>query len=104
MVGLPRLARHGQALFGDRAPDQRLCSGPRVRFEAAGTGARVHIPMPHASAEDLQVVRVDANLMVGTGSRRRCLPLPRHLQRLELAGARLQEGALVVSLAPEGPA
>lgn len=107
VVGLPALRAHGEALFGERSPSARLARPRRLRIErergAEGRAAyRVRLPLPNARRDSLEVARVDDALVVGTGARRRRIPLPRRLAGLELASARLERGALVARLvAPE---
>jgi len=45
------------------------------------------------------VAKVDDQLVVGTGPRRRALPLPRHLAHLHVVGAKLDGASLVVRFA-----
>lgn len=106
VIGLEALARHGAALFGDVAPEAVLCRRPGLRFRARPGGCRVRLPLPHARAADLDVAKVDETLIVTTAERRRAIPLPRRLARLELSAARLERGTLVVDFAagaPTGP-
>ncbi len=96
VTGLDRLARHADRLFRDVEPDALLCTAPRIRFRAEGDGYRIELPLPHASSRELDVSRVDDELVIETASRRRSLPLPRRIARLELAEARVREDSLVV--------
>jgi len=102
VVGLARLARQGEALFAGRAPDAVLCRAPRPRFTPAGRGFRLSLPLPGVAPEALDVAKVDDELVVSTGARRRAIVLPRRVASLALAGARLEGGRLVVRFAPEG--
>ena len=62
------------------------------------------VPLPHADAARVSVAKVDAELSVTSGGRRRAVVLPRSLARLDLAGARLVGGELRVALREAGPA
>jgi len=103
VTGLAALARHGETLFAGREPDAILCQEPRLQFVAGDDGVvEARVPLPHARAQDLQVVKVEGELVVGSGTRRRSIPLPRHSAGHELASARLEDGMLRVTLAPAG--
>jgi arsenite-transporting ATPase len=101
VIGVPELARHGETLFAGLEPDAILCDAPRLQFLAGDDGAvEARVPLPHARAEDLSVVKIEAELVVGSGTRRRSIPLPRHTASHELVSARLEDGMLRVGLAP----
>jgi len=101
VTGLERLGEHGAALFAGRTPEAVLVRPPRVRFVREGPGVyTVSLPLPHARREELDVAKVEEDLVVRAGPLRRCLPLPRRLADLDLLGARLHEGRLVVRLGP----
>jgi arsenite-transporting ATPase len=95
VTGLDRLAEHASRLFGAVAPDAVLCAAPRIRFEAEKGGYRVEVPLPHAESRQLEVAKIDDALVIGTGTRRRSLPLPRRIARLELSRASLRNHSLV---------
>lgn len=100
VVGIPRLRAQGRTLFASVRPDAVLCRAPGTRFRpAADGGYRATLPLPHARSEDLDVAKLDDQLVIRSGGRRRALPLPRRLARLDLAGAKLEKGRLVVRLA-----
>jgi arsenite-transporting ATPase len=103
VTGLERLARHGRALFGRRAPEKRLCPPSQVRFARDGQGYVAHIPLPGADPEQLDVALVDGELAITSGVRRRALPLPRRVAPLSLVEARLEGASLRVRFAPEEP-
>ena len=97
-TGLARLSALGGELFRDVEPDAVLSAPERVRFERAGEGYSVVFPLPNADPEQLAVAKVEDELTVRVGSKRRALVLPRRLARLDLAGARLVDGELRVAL------
>ncbi len=96
VVGLERLAAHGRALFGRRAPETRLSRAPRVRFARDGDAYVARVPLPGADPARLDVAVVDGELCITTGVRRRLLALPRRVAGLALASARLEGPSLVV--------
>ncbi|MDJ0846897.1 MAG: ArsA family ATPase [Myxococcota bacterium] len=103
-TGLERLAVVGRALFGEVEPDAVLSSPERVRFERVAEGYTAVLPLPNADPARLAVAKVEDELTVTAGARRRALVLPRSLARLDLAGARLDRGELHVALRPPAEA
>jgi len=97
VVGLELLAAHGREIFANREPQALLSESPRIRFTRKAGGHCVHLPLPGATATDLEVAVVEDDLIVRAGSRRRAIPLPPRIARLPLESARLEAGTLVVS-------
>jgi arsenite-transporting ATPase len=95
-TGISRLAQHGEQLFGTVEPDAVLSTAPHVRFEREGSSYRAVVPLPNADRNRLDVVKVEDELTITTGARRRSLKLPRRFAPLPLAGARLEGPSLVV--------
>jgi arsenite-transporting ATPase len=104
VTGLERLSAHARSLFADAEPEALLCSPLRVRFARAADGYRVHLPLPGAAAEALDVAKIEDELVVRAGERRRALKLPRRIAPLSLQGARFAGEELVVSFARPGAA
>jgi arsenite-transporting ATPase len=96
VTGLERLAEHGAAIFAEREPDARLSRAPRVRFARAGAAYTAVVPLPGADPATLDVVKVDDELTITSGLRRRLLKLPRRIAPLALAAAKLEGPELVV--------
>jgi len=96
VTGLERLALHGRELFAEVAPDAMLSRAPRVRFTRDDDGYRAEVPLPHADSGHLDVAKVDAELVITTGVRRRSIQLPRRVVPLALVRARLEGGSLIV--------
>jgi arsenite-transporting ATPase len=101
VTGLARLAAHGATLFAGRDPASRLGEAPRLRFVREVGGYRVELPLPHADPSGLDVSKVECDLVVRAGPRRRTIRLPQRLARFELARARFEAGVLSVHLAGE---
>ena len=99
VTGLERLAAHGRELFATCEPDARLCAPQRLRFTREGAGYRIELPLPNAEPASLDVTKVEGDLVIRAGARRRALRLPARMSALVLAGARLDGGRLVVRLA-----
>jgi len=104
VTGLDRLAEHASRLFGNVEPDALLCTAPRIRFEAEDGGYRIEVPLPHAGSRHLDVAKVDDELVIETGTRRRSLPLPRRIAHLELSRAWQRGDSLVVHFTAAGGA
>lgn len=102
--GLEALTDHGQRLFGELDPAARLGEPLRLRFERDQTGARVRLPLPGLSTSELEVTRVEDELIVGVASRRRRIALPAGFAKLEIERVRYRDDELVVSFAPAAAA
>ena len=96
VIGLEALSAHARQLFAEVEPDAVLSKAPRLRFDRSPQGYRVRIPLPGASADDLDVVAVDGELMVRAAARRRSIKLPPRFASLSLETARLERGELIV--------
>jgi arsenite-transporting ATPase len=103
VVGLERLSSHGGALFADRDPMERGHVSAAIRFERDPDGYRVHIPMPGARPDNLDVVVADDDLLVTAGSVRRAIKLPPRIAACVLSEARALPGELVVSFEAARP-
>jgi len=97
VTGLERLSRLGARLFGDLEPGALLSRAERVRFEREGEDYLALVPLPGADPERLDVAKVDDELTITSGVRRRCLKLPRRMAHLDLAAARLEGPSLRVT-------
>lgn len=102
VVGLDALSAHARQLFGELAPDAVLSKAPRLRFGRGRRGYRVRVPVPGASAHELEVTGVDGQLLLRAGSHRREIVLPPRFASLRIEAARLEGGELIVSFARRG--
>jgi arsenite-transporting ATPase len=98
VTGIQSLCRHGDELFADVPPEAVLAEAPRVRFERSGGGYRARWPLPGPRPENLDVAKVEGELVVRARDRRRSVLLPRRLAPLHLTGAAWKDGELVVTL------
>jgi arsenite-transporting ATPase len=96
VTGIVRLAEHGARIFAGVAPDALLSSAPRVRFSRDGESYLAIVPLPGADPARLDVTKIDDELTITTGVRRRMLKLPRRIAPLSLASAKLEGPSLVV--------
>lgn len=106
VTGLDALATHGARLFGARKPHDKLASAERLRFlsRRAGSPARAVLPLPGASADQLDVAKIDDELVITTPGVRRAIKLPRGLARQALADAKFSDGVLTVEFGAGEPA
>jgi arsenite-transporting ATPase len=96
VTGVERLARLCEGIFAQVEPHAVLCRAPRVRFERDGDAYLAVVPLPGARAEELDVAKIDDDLIVTTPSRRRSLKLPRRIASLGLSSAQLEGAQLLV--------
>ncbi|HEY5656967.1 MAG TPA: ArsA family ATPase [Myxococcota bacterium] len=97
--GLERLAQLCQSTFAQVEPHAVLCQAPRVHFERDGDAYLAVLPLPGARPEELDVAKIDDDLIVTTASRRRSLKLPRRIASLGLSSAKLEGDQLRVRFA-----
>jgi arsenite-transporting ATPase len=103
VTGVERLAVHGRELFATVDPDAVLCQSARVTYDRDGAGVVATLPLPGADIAHLDVVKVEDELTITVGLRRRIIVLPRSVANLEVESAALQDGALKIRFAaPEG--
>lgn len=96
VVGVERLSLLGAALFGAGDPGALLSEPPRIRFARHADGYQVSLPLPGADPADLDVSKIEDELVIRAGSRRRALKLPRRIAGLDLGAARLEAEELIV--------
>ncbi|MDP6244431.1 MAG: TRC40/GET3/ArsA family transport-energizing ATPase, partial [Myxococcota bacterium] len=94
VTGLERLATHGEALFAGVEPEAVLSTAPRVVFRRDGDAYLAVVPLPGADPAQLEVAKVEDELTITTGLRRRSLKLPRRMASLVLEAARLDGTSL----------
>jgi arsenite-transporting ATPase len=97
VCGVAALADHGEEIFGALDPAARLGEPLRLRFERDASGARLRLPLPGLEAAELEVVRVEDELVVGTPGRRRRIALPTGLARLEVERVAYRDDELRVA-------
>jgi arsenite-transporting ATPase len=99
VTGLEKLAEHGARIFAGAEPDALLSRAPRVQFSREEGAYLAKVPLPGADASRLDVVKLDDELTITSGLRRRILKLPRRIAPLELASAKLAGPWLLVRFA-----
>lgn len=99
-VGVEDLRELAGAVYAD-GPDPwtpPAGEGP-FRVDRAATGAVLVLDLPGAQRRDVDLARHGDELVVTVGSYRRLLALPAVLARLQVVGARVEDGALRVRFA-----
>jgi arsenite-transporting ATPase len=99
VTGCERLAELGRHLFAKAEPGDVFYKSARVCFGRDEKGYFAQVPLPNASADDLDVVVVDAELVITTGARRRFLKLPRRIVDRSVLSAKLDAEKLTVHFA-----
>ena len=104
--GLDALVAHGEALFEGGDPTEGADRSARIRYGRVGDGYSVTIPLageagaPGASDLALDVVKLDDELLLRVGSRRRALRLPPRMMTCDLVAAKRKDDRLEVTLGP----
>jgi arsenite-transporting ATPase len=96
VVGLAMLQRMGESLFADRDPTQVFVSGPIQEVCRRGKEHLLRLKLPFLHKENVDLFQRGDELVVSIGNFRREIVLPRALVGLKVAGAKAEEGALVV--------
>lgn len=104
VTGVEALARHGRELFANAEPDALLSDAPRMSFRREGRAYVAVLPLPGADPAQLDVAKIDDELTVTVGVRRRIVRLPRRFAPLDLRAARLDGGMLEVRFEPRAGA
>jgi arsenite-transporting ATPase len=102
LVGLERLGELGAALYGDTACDRRLHRDEPIRLDTRGPSLVLSVRLPFAGRDDVELSRVDGELLLAVGPYRRAVMLPDSLCRREVAGARMVGDRLEVEFFPPG--
>ncbi len=95
-VGTYRLGRIGRALYGESDPGGRFAVGPAMRVASEGDALFLELPLPHAAREEIDLGRLDDELLVAVGPYRRAVVLPDSLARRDVTDAKLVGGTLRV--------
>jgi arsenite/tail-anchored protein-transporting ATPase len=80
-VGLDQLRELGSALYAETDPTQFFVTEPPYAFRRVGTMHSLHVNLPFAADEDIDVTHLEDDLVIRVGSFKRHVPLPRSLQR-----------------------
>jgi arsenite-transporting ATPase len=104
-VGVEELAAFAVEMYGGDDPFSRATDDTSLwvdrHIDTDGRTYTLTMPLPLASADELELARHGDELIITVGSYRRVLPLPAALARGVVAGARLDDGRLQVRFAPK---
>lgn len=100
VVGLERVSAFGKELFVDVDPRDRLHDGQRLEIVADGDYAELRVPLPFADRDQLELNRLQDDLLVRIGTHKRSIALPDSLKRRAVTSASLDESVLAVSFGP----
>ncbi|HEX6310397.1 MAG TPA: ArsA family ATPase [Acidimicrobiia bacterium] len=96
LVGRERLSRFGAALYGERSPAERFSTTEPLRVDADGDTLVLSVYLPNTSKGDVELARVNGELLLTVGPHRRAVVLPDSLRRREVTAARLAGDRLEV--------
>jgi arsenite-transporting ATPase len=97
MIGLDRLRRLAQELYGDSDPIADFHATSPFRIVESTGGVTMELEVPFVEKTDLDVYRKGNELFVQLGPYRRSFVLPDALHRREVTRAKLDNGVLSVS-------
>jgi arsenite/tail-anchored protein-transporting ATPase len=97
IIGLDRLQKIADALYGDEDPNQFYVKSPPYEFSKNGGVYTLRLRLPFVGKGDVDVSRFGEDVIVRIGSFKRHIPLPRSVARLVTAGASLEQDQLVIT-------
>jgi arsenite-transporting ATPase len=97
LVGVERLRRFADELYGERDPAEILHHGDPLRVEMSDGRYELVQDLPFADRDDLEVGRRGDELLVRIGPYRRAFVLPDSLRRRPVEGASLRDGTLRIT-------
>ncbi|MHB0876785.1 MAG: ArsA family ATPase [Anaerolineae bacterium] len=102
LVGIDMLRRMAAVAFGDVNPAEVLHRGHVYELDKVNGQYHMRLSLPLASRDAIDLTRKRDELIVRVGSHKRNLVLPSSLARLPVAGARYEDGALVITFKEAG--
>ena len=97
VIGPAMLDRLGGELFGDDDPSRVMYAGIAREISQDNGTTTLRIAVPFAEKDQVSVKKVDQELVVSAGREKRTIILPPGLARRAPAGAKLEDGALLVA-------
>jgi arsenite-transporting ATPase len=104
LVGVERLRTFADLLYGESDAAAVLHEGKPMRVERRGDDYVMSIELPFADHDDLDLGRVEDELLVRVGPYRRGIVLPDSLKRRSVEGAKMVGDRLEVTFVTEGGA
>lgn len=93
---IPVLKRVSQ-LYGEHDPAAVLAERKIFDVYQDETGAKMAIHLPFAQKEEMELGQTGGEIQISLKNEKRCFALPDSLKGLEIVGAKMQEGILVVA-------
>ncbi|MBV8387095.1 MAG: ArsA family ATPase [Acidimicrobiia bacterium] len=97
LVGVERLRAFGEILYGDLDAAAVLHEGAPLTVERRGDDFVLSLELPFADSDDLELGRVEDELLVRVGPYRRGIVLPDSLKRRTVSGAKMVGDRLEVN-------
>jgi len=102
LIGNGALSEFGAQLYGELDPTAILHHDTPLKVESTAEGYVLHIALPFAERDELELGRNGSELLVRVGPHRRALLLPDALARRPVASAALRDGRLDVEFGSVG--
>jgi arsenite-transporting ATPase len=99
VIGAGMLDRLAGELFAERDPAAMMYSGIAREITQENGTTTLRIAVPFAEREEVSLKKVEQELVVSAGTQKRTIILPPALARRSPAGARLEDGSLLVAFA-----
>jgi arsenite/tail-anchored protein-transporting ATPase len=100
-VGVDELASFAASAYAGDDPLAASAGEGPMTINRTPRGITLRIALPFAAKSDIDLARHGDELVVTVGSYRRLLALPAALRAHEIAGAKIEDGALKVRFLPE---
>jgi arsenite-transporting ATPase len=97
LVGLKKIAAMGDLLFKDDDPTRVFYAEQPYKYVKKNGGYKLHITIPFAKKEDIDLHAAGDELIIRLGSFRRHIPLPRALLNTAPSSAKIEDNTLVLS-------
>lgn len=99
-MGIDSLTDLASRVYSHRDPLAMLGVAPSFHVAPVSGGFDFIIPMPYLERRDVQLARVDEDLVIETPNARRVLTLPSALRRCSIEAATWREGSLYIHFVP----
>jgi len=96
VIGVDRLAQVSEALYDGHDAAERFVEGPPYSFEKVADNYRLTMNLPFAEKTDIDLNRVDHDLIVRIGAFKRHVTLPRSLAQFKQTEARMEGQRLTI--------
>jgi arsenite-transporting ATPase len=98
VLGIERLKKLGEVLYGSRDPAKRFFEQAPYRFRKVDGNYHLHLRLPFVSSEDVNLHKKSDELIIRLGSFKRHVLLPQRMSSCEPLSARIKDDELVVVL------